>query len=70
MHSMEAESLECAGCSAALTRSLPSCGPQTTGYCPWYGKPCRKFPVIIGETGSFMTDSTDNIWLNVRAWGG
>jgi hypothetical protein len=39
--------------------------PQTKGYCPWYGKPCRTFPVVIGETGSFMHDSKDITWMNV-----
>eukprot|EP00878_Enallax_costatus_P023562 GHUV01025063.1.p1 GENE.GHUV01025063.1~~GHUV01025063.1.p1 ORF type:complete len:271 (+),score=63.78 GHUV01025063.1:645-1457(+) len=35
---------------------------QTRGYCDSNGK-FRVFPVVIGETGSFMTDSKDNQWL-------
>lgn len=34
---------------------------QTRGFC--YNGDCRVFPVVVGETGSFMTDATDNQWL-------
>jgi len=32
---------------------------STTGFCPGGGAPCRKFPVVIGETGSKFTDPLD-----------
>lgn len=34
---------------------------QTKGYC--HGKHCVTFPVVVGETGSFMSDQRDNQWL-------
>ncbi len=35
---------------------------QTRGYCNSNGR-CRQFPVVVGETGSFMKDKTDVQWL-------
>lgn len=34
---------------------------QTRGYCN--NGECRVFPVVVGETGSYMTDYKDNQWL-------
>eukprot|EP00877_Chromochloris_zofingiensis_P000949 jgi/Chrzof1/10855/Cz05g14190.t1 len=36
---------------------------QSTGYC-MYGKGCRVFPVLVGETGSTMLEGTDISWHN------
>ena len=31
----------------------------TSGFCPGGGKPCHRFPIVIGETGSRFTDPLD-----------
>jgi hypothetical protein len=36
---------------------------QTRGFCNARGK-CKKFPVVIGETGSFMATEEDKQWLS------
>jgi hypothetical protein len=45
---------------------------ENRGYCRWPGQ-CRHFPIIIGETGSFLHDELDRQWMQVRppgpAWG-
>jgi hypothetical protein len=35
---------------------------QTTGYCT--GGACTRWPVLVGETGSAMSNPTDVQWLN------
>lgn len=35
---------------------------QTQGYCSNQGS-CKKFPVVIGETGSFLADDKDRQWM-------
>lgn len=37
---------------------------ENRGYCKWQGN-CRKFPVVIGETGSFLHDANDKQWMQV-----
>jgi hypothetical protein len=44
--------------------ALLTCCLQNKGYCKWDGK-CRKFPVVIGETGSFLHDYNDRQWMQV-----
>lgn len=38
---------------------------ENKGYCKWPGN-CRRFPVIIGETGSFLHDWSDQQWMQVQ----
>jgi hypothetical protein len=38
---------------------------ENKGYCKWPGN-CRRFPVIIGETGSFLHDWSDRQWMQVQ----
>lgn len=35
---------------------------ENKGYCRWPGY-CRQFPIIIGETGSFLQDDNDRQWM-------
>lgn len=37
---------------------------ENKGYCKWQGQ-CRQFPIIIGETGSFLHDEKDKQWMQV-----
>jgi hypothetical protein len=37
---------------------------EEKGYCKGPGN-CRKFPVVIGETGSFLHDDKDKQWMQV-----
>jgi hypothetical protein len=41
---------------------------ENKGYCRWPGY-CRQFPIVIGETGSFLHDSKDRQWMQVRQAG-
>jgi len=46
-------------CTHALSTA---CCPQTKGYC--HNGFCKKFPVVVGETGSAFETSQDKQWLN------
>jgi hypothetical protein len=50
--------------SCSLTNGIAFTCLQNKGYCKWDGK-CRRFPVVIGETGSFLHDDQDRQWMQV-----
>jgi hypothetical protein len=59
--SRQTVSRQCETCTACLLTWL-----QNKGYCKWEGN-CRQFPIVIGETGSFLHDPRDNQWMQVSS---